>query len=83
MIKQRNLDKFKDMEKDKIIRSERISSSQLAENAVKEHKKRVGKVVHVAISARTTFEFPAHLSQEERDIRIENYKNRHKPMGGY
>lgn len=70
------------MEKDKVIRSERISSNQLAENALKEYKKRIGEVVHVAISARTTFEFPAHLSQEERDIRIENYKKRHRPMTG-
>lgn len=68
------------MGKDHIVRSERISSAQLAENTLKEHKKRVGKVVHVAISNRTTFEFPEHLSQEEREIRIENYKKRHKPM---
>lgn len=66
------------MEKDR--RSERLSSSQLAENALKEHKKRIGKVEYVTISNRTTFEFPAGLSQEERDIRIENYKRRHKPM---
>lgn len=64
------------MEKD-TVRPERISSVQLAENAIKEHKKRIGKVVHVAISSRTTFEFPVGLSQEERDIRIENYKKRH------
>lgn len=72
------------MEKNQVIRSERSSSNQLAENAVKEYKKRVGDVVHVSISARTTFEFPAHLSQEEREIRIENYKKRHKlKLGGW
>lgn len=65
------------MEKSNVIRPERISSVQLAENVVKEYKKKLGKVVHVAINARTTFEFPAHLSQEERDIRIANYKKRH------
>ena len=52
----------------------------MLESALKEHKKRVGEVVHVTISDRTTFEFPAGLSLEEREIRIENYKKRHKPM---
>lgn len=66
------------MAKEKV---EKNSSNQLAENVLKEHKKRMGEVVHVAISARTTFEFPAHLSPKEREIRIENYKKRHKPMG--
>lgn len=64
------------MEKDSIKRTEK-NSSQSIENSLREHKKRIGKVVHVAISARTTFEFPANLSQEERDIRIELYKKRH------
>lgn len=67
------------MEKDR-IRSERLSSAQVAENALREHRKRVGKVEYVTISNRTTFEFPVGLSQEEREIRIENYKKRHKPM---
>ncbi len=68
------------MERENVIRSEKQSSAQMIENTIKEHKKRVGKVEHVAISSRTTFEFPAGLSQEERDIRIENYKRRHGPM---
>lgn len=68
------------MGKENVIRPERQSPAQVIENAIKDHKKRVGKVEHVAISSRTTFEFPAGLSQEERDIRIENYKRRHKPM---
>lgn len=62
-----------------MIRSEKMSSAQQIENILKEHRKRVGKTIHVAISARTTFEFPADLSQEERDLRIENYKKRHNP----
>ena len=61
---------------------ERLSQAQQAENALKEHKKRVGEVEYVAINERTTFEFPASLSKEEREIRIENYKKRHKPEGG-
>lgn len=68
------------MEKDRVNRSEKLSSAQMVENTLKEHKKRVGKVVHVAISARTIFEFPANLSEEEKEIRIENYKKRHRPM---
>lgn len=65
---------------EKNTRSDRQSSAQTIENALKEHKKRVGEVVHVTISARTTFEFPAHLSEAEKEIRIQNYKKRHKPM---
>ncbi|MCQ4874232.1 MULTISPECIES: hypothetical protein [Odoribacteraceae] len=65
------------MEKDHVIHSEKGSSDQQAENKSKENAKRAGKVEHVAINSRTTFEFPAGLSQEERDIRIENYKKRH------
>lgn len=72
------------MDKNKNIRSEKSSSNQSAENALNEYKKRIGEVVHVAISARTTFEFPAYLSQEEIDIRIENYKKRHSlRLGGW
>lgn len=67
------------MEKDR-IRSEKLSSAQQIEGALRDHKKRVGETVHVTISSRTTFEFPASLSQEERELRIENYKKRHKPM---
>ena len=59
---------------------ESLSQAQQAENALKEHKKRVGEVEYVAINERTTFEFPASLSKEEREIRIENYKKRHKPL---
>ena len=59
---------------------ERLSQAQQAENALKEHRKRVGEVEYVTISGRTTFEFPASLSEEEREIRIENYIKRHKPL---
>lgn len=68
------------MEKEKAIRPVRNSFGQSAESTLQEHKKKIGKVVHVSISARTTFEFPAHLSLEEREIRIANYLKRHKPM---
>ena len=43
---------------------ERLSQAQQAENALKEHRKRVGEVEYVTI----------------REIRIENYKKRHKPL---
>lgn len=68
------------MEKDRVIRSEKLSSAQQIEGVLKAHKKRVGETVHVTISSRTTFEFPVDLSPEERARRIENYKKRHKPM---
>lgn len=59
------------------MRSERSLSNQLIENSLKEYKKSIGEVVLIAISPRTTIELPAHLTQEERDIRIENYKRLH------
>lgn len=59
------------------MRSDANLSSQLTKNALKEHKKRVGEVVLVAISPRTTIELPANLSQAERDVRIELYKKLH------
>ncbi|MDR2913774.1 MAG: hypothetical protein LBV74_02910 [Tannerella sp.] len=45
---------------------------------LKEHKNRVGEVVLIKISDRTTIELPANLSQEERTARIELYKSTHK-----
>ena len=60
-----------------MIRSEMNSSNQLTENVLKEYKKNVGDVVLVAISPRTSIELPAHLSQAERDLRIEIYKKLH------
>lgn len=68
------------MQNDRIIHSEKQSSAQQIEAVLKEYKKRVGEVVHVSVSNRTTFEFPADLSQEEREIRIANYLKRHKPV---
>ena len=53
------------MMKKSIIRPETGSSNQLTENAIKEHKKKVGEVILVAITPRTTIELPAHLSQVE------------------
>lgn len=65
------------MKKGNMIRSEMNSSNQLTENVLKEYKKNVGDVVLVAISPRTSIELPAHLSQAERDLRIEIYKKLH------
>ena len=70
------------MNKNTVIRSKKKSSNQSAENILEEHKKNIDKVIHVILSARTTLEFSAHLSQEERENRIENYKKRHKPLTG-
>lgn len=64
------------MKKNSIIRTE-SSPNQSTENALKEYKKTVGKVVLVAITPRTTIELPAHLSQAEREERIELYKRLH------
>ena len=44
---------------------------------LKEHKNRIGDVVLVKISERTTIELPAALSQEEKNARIEQYKKTH------
>lgn len=68
------------MAKDHVVRFEKLTSAQQIEGVLKEHRKRVGETVHVTINSRTTFEFPANLSQEEQELRIENYKKRHKPM---
>lgn len=65
------------MKKNSIIRTETSSPNQSTENALKEYKKTVGKVVLVAITPRTTIELPAHLSQAEREERIELYKRLH------
>lgn len=64
------------MKKGSVVR-EFASSSQMTEHAIKEYKKGLGDVVLVAVSARTTIELPAHLSQAEIDARIENYKKLH------
>ena len=62
------------MMKKSIVRPE---TSQLAENALKEHKKKVGEVILVAITPRTTIELPANLSQAEIAERVELYKKLH------
>lgn len=48
------------MMKKSIVRTE---TSQLAENALKEHKKKVGEVILVAITPRTTIELPAKIGR--------------------
>ena len=62
------------MMKKSIVRPE---TSQLAENALKEHKKKVGEVILVAITPRTTIELPANLSQAEIAERVKLYKKLH------
>lgn len=62
--------------KKSIVRPE---TNQLAENALKEHKKKVGEVILVAITPRTTIELPANLSQAEIAERVELYKKLHSP----
>lgn len=65
------------MMKKSIIRPETGSSYQLTENALREHKKKVGEVILVAITPRTTIELPAYLSQAEIAERVELYKKLH------
>ena len=62
------------MMKKSIVRPE---TNQLAENALKEHKKKDGEVILVAITPRTTIELPANLSQAEIAERVELYKKLH------
>ena len=62
------------MMKKSIVRPE---TNQLAENALKENKKKVGEVILVAITPRTTIELPANLSQAEIAERVELYKKLH------
>ncbi len=61
-----------------ITRSERTTVNQQAELTLKNIKEKTGKVVLITISDRTTLELPAHLSQAERDARVENYIKLHK-----
>lgn len=65
------------MAKSNIMKTGVISPNQQAENMLNDYKKKVGKVVLVAITPRTTIELPAHLSQAEREVRIEVYKKLH------
>ena len=62
------------MMKKSIVRPE---TSQLAENALKEHKKKVGEVILVAITPRTTIQLPPNLSQPELAERLELYQKLH------
>lgn len=54
--------------------SERTSVTYQAKLTLKE---KTGNVVLIAINDRTTIELPAHLSQEEKDLRVENYIKLH------
>ncbi|MDR1259337.1 MAG: hypothetical protein LBK65_08700 [Tannerellaceae bacterium] len=61
-----------------ITHSERASATQQAGYVLKSAKEKSGDVIHIAISARTTIELPAHLSQEEIDARVKKYISLHK-----
>ncbi len=65
------------MAKSSIMKTCVISPNQQAENMLNDYKKKVGEVVLVAITPRTTIELPAHLSPAEREVRIEVYKKLH------
>jgi len=51
--------------------------TQQAELTLKGIKEKTGDVVLITINNRTTIELPAHLSQAERDARVENYLKLH------
>ncbi|MDR1224146.1 MAG: hypothetical protein LBL07_14895 [Tannerella sp.] len=61
-----------------MARTETNQLNKSTKQMLKEHRDRVGKVVQVRITDRTTIELPAGLSQEELDARIEHYKSMHK-----
>lgn len=61
-----------------IIRSERTAINQQVESLLKDIKQKAGEVILIQITARTTIELPAHLSQAERDARVANYIKLHK-----
>lgn len=65
------------MIKKSIGRPDMLFANQVTENALKEHKKRIGEVIFVTINPRTTIELPAHLSQREINERVELYKKLH------
>lgn len=57
-----------------INRSERIKANDAVSQMLEEHKKRIGKVVRIAIDSRTSIEISASLTPEEREEHINNYK---------
>lgn len=61
-----------------MARTEVNQLNKSTKQILKEHKERVGDVVLVKITDRTTIELPAGLSREEMDARIEHYKSLHK-----
>lgn len=56
-----------------ITRREVISATQQAASVLKNVKEKAGDVIHVSINDRTTIELPAHLTQDEIDIRVKRY----------
>lgn len=61
-----------------ITRIEKKSVNQQVSLLLKNVKEKAGEVILIAISARTTIELSAHLSQSERDARVANYIRLHK-----
>lgn len=61
-----------------MARAEMNQTNKSIKQVLKEHKDRVGAVVLVKISERTTIELPANLSSEEKNARVEHYKKMHK-----
>ncbi len=57
---------------------ERSSANQHVKLLLRDIKEKLGEVILVAINSRTTIELSAHLSQSERDARVENYIRLHK-----
>ena len=54
-------------------KSERVKPEELLKKIVEDHKERVGDVICIRIDSRTSIELPAHLSEEKRVERVNNY----------
>ncbi|MCC8094771.1 MAG: hypothetical protein LIP05_05070 [Tannerellaceae bacterium] len=63
--------------KQKISYSSGDSAHNQVKMLLKNLKEKNGAVIQIAITDRTTIELPAHLSQEEIDARIANYRKLH------
>lgn len=63
--------------KDGIVTNQEKGNAKIKASSILENiKENAGKVVLIRIDANTTLEFSAQLSDEELNIRIENYKKR-------
>jgi predicted outer membrane protein len=61
-----------------MARAETNQVNKSTKQMLKEHRDRIGEVVLVKITDRTTIELPASLSRKELDARIAQYKSLHK-----